>query len=89
MKSYKNITILKAIKIVKVKVYKAVGKRNPLDMNPIQYWYDTQPKLREYIEMTWKHDCGMLSEQIDLLVVHKFAVLTVIGSVLKMMGNEL
>ncbi len=92
-------TILKAIKKVKVKLYKAIGKRNPLDMNPIQYWYDTQPKLREYLEKTWKHDCEMLSEQIDLLqilakyfigtAVQKFAVLTVTGSVLRMMGNEL
>ena len=92
-------TILKVINKLKTKAYKILGKRDPKDMNPVQYWYDTQPKLREYLENSWKHDCEMLSEQKDLLqiltkyyddtAIHKFAVLTITGSVLKMMGKEL
>ena len=88
--------LMKAINKIRTNVYRILGKRNPTDMNPVQYWYDTQPKLREYIENTWKHDCELLSEQKGLLemlekyfngtAIQKFAVLTITGTVQKMLG---
>lgn len=88
--------LLKAINKIKIKVYRTIRKRNPMDMNPIQYWYDSQPQLREYIDSTWKNDCKLLSKQIDLLEIltknfndndlRKFTVLTVTGSVMKILG---
>ncbi len=88
--------LLKGISKIKIKVYKILGKRNPSDMNPVQYWYDTQPKLREYVENAWKDDCEKLEDQKELIeiltknfndsAIRKFAVLTVTGSVLRMLG---
>ena len=88
--------IAKGINRVMIKFYKIIGKRNPADMNPIQYWYDTNSELRGYIDKTWKQDSAVLKEQGELLtllgrhyeqnVVKKFAVLTVTGSMMRILG---
>lgn len=88
--------VAKGINRVLIKLYKIIGKRNPADMNPIQYWYDTNSELRDYIDKTWTNDSAMLKEQGELLrlleqffeqnVVKKFAVLTVTGSVIRILG---
>lgn len=73
-----------------------IRKRNPADMNPIQYWYDTNQELRKYIEKTWQQDSERLKDQEKLLavleqhfeqsVVKKFAVLTVTRSLIRILG---
>lgn len=91
-------TLLKALNKIKMKAYKIMGKHNPADMNPLQYWYETKKTLREYIDKTWESDCKALSEHQELLqiltryynnnVIHKFAVLTVTGVVKRVLGYE-
>ena len=87
---------LKAVNKVRRKMYTLLGKRNPADMNPFQYWFDSQPKLRDYIEETFRCDCEELTGHSELLeilskffdetVIRKLAVLTVTGSVKRMLG---
>jgi len=90
--------VMKAINRIKIKTYKAIGCRNPSDMNPIEYWYEKNMQLRSYIDTTWEHDCMALAEHENLLelltdyfnrgVIQKFAVLTVTGSVLRILGID-
>lgn len=90
--------IIKAINRIKTKTYRALRKKNPTDMNPIVFWYDSKPELREYIQATWDHDCELLKEREDLLkllkesfqtsVIRKFAVLTVTWSAIRILGLD-
>lgn len=88
--------VVKGINRVMIKLYKIIGKRNPADMNPIQYRYDTNSELRDYLDKTWTHDSAALKEQGELLrllgqyfeqsAVKKFSVLTVTGSMIRILG---
>ena len=81
---------------VRNKLHIILWKRNPAEMNPFQYWYNTQPKLREYINTTWKNDCDILEAHKELLeilkryyeqdLVRKFSVLTATGAVIRILG---
>lgn len=88
--------ISRGIKFIKSKLYGALGKWDPSNMSPLRFWYDTQPKLREYISTAWKNDCEILHAHKELLehlkpyyeqdIFHKFSVLTVTGSAIRILG---
>lgn len=77
---------------------RVLGIRDPADMNPGRFWYETQPKLREYIRTTWESDCEILAAQKELLeilkpyyeqnFVYKYSVLTVTGSAIRILGLD-
>ena len=88
--------IAKAIERRRLLLLDKLGIRNRGDMNPIQYWYEAVPHVREFLEQSWQHDIEQLKDEKDLVhmlnqsfdsgVVQKFSVLTVSGAVLRMKG---
>lgn len=80
-----------------IKFYSITGKRNPANMNPLQYWYDTNDKLKKYIDDVWKQDMEVLSDQkkvVGLLdekfkqsVVKKLAVITASKTLIRILGR--
>lgn len=73
-----------------------LGIRDPADMNPGRFWYETQPKLRDYTRATWEKDCKLLDAQKELLEIvrpyyeqdfaYKFSALTVTGAAIRVLG---
>ncbi len=83
--------LLRKINLYRRRLRKILGKEYLLSMNPFEYWFKTNNKLREYIYNTYKENIGLimnkeLRDDVEYLFnngnfIEKSMVLTLLKSV--------